>query len=40
LGSKTKCPYVENQMSGLGFSSNRGDKVTVVASGRPYTVNF
>lgn len=32
LGDKTKCPYVEEQMSGLGFSSTRKDKVTVVVS--------
>lgn len=44
LGDKTKCPPTEEQMSGVGFSSTRHDKVTVTASGpdftRAYTINF
>ncbi len=33
LGNKTQCPYSENQLSGLGFSSTRKDKVTVKVKG-------
>jgi hypothetical protein len=33
LGDKTKCAVVDDQMSGLGFSSTRRDKVTVAVSG-------
>lgn len=33
LGSKTQCPYAEDQLSGLGFSSTRGDKITVKVKG-------
>lgn len=41
LGSKTKCPPVDNQISGLGFSSARGDTVTVVVNGRrAYNISF
>lgn len=44
LGDKTKCPPAAEQMSGLGFSSTRQDKVTVVAAGpkvnKIYTVVF
>jgi hypothetical protein len=40
LGDKTKCPAINEQMSGVGFSSTRKDKATVVASGRPYTIVF
>lgn len=44
LGDKTKCPVAEEQMSGLGFSSTRHDKVTVIATGprlnKPYTIVF
>lgn len=29
LGNQTKCPVTDDQLSGLGFSSTRGDKVTV-----------
>jgi len=29
LGDKTKCPYTDNQLSGVGFSSTRGDSVVV-----------
>jgi len=44
LGDKTKCPVVAEQMSGVGFSAGRGDKVTVVAMGpnlnKAYTIVF
>lgn len=44
LGDKTKCPVVADQLSGVGFSSTRKDKVTVVAMGpglnKPYTIAF
>jgi hypothetical protein len=44
LGDKTKCPVVEDQMSGIGVSSTRKDKVTVMAVGpslnKPYTIAF
>lgn len=44
LGDKTKCPVEQEQMSGLGFSSTKKDKVTVVAMGpnlnRTYTIVF
>lgn len=44
LGDKTKCPVVAEQMSGVGFSSTRGDRVTVVAVGpnlqKSYTIVF
>lgn len=44
LGDKTKCPVVVDQMSGVGFSSTREDKVAVRATGpnlnKVYTVVF
>lgn len=44
LGDKTKCPVTDEQLSGLGFSSTRGDKVTVSVkterSTRLYNINF
>ena len=44
LGDKTKCPVADDQLSGVGFSSTRKDKVTVVAMGpklnKPYTIVF
>jgi len=41
LGSKTKCPPTADQLSGLGFSSTRGDSVVaVVNNGRAYRVQF
>ena len=44
LGDKTKCPPAEEQLSGVGFSSTRNDRVTVVATGpalnKAYTVVF
>jgi hypothetical protein len=33
LGDKTKCPVVAEQLSGVGFSSTRKDRVAVVATG-------
>ncbi len=44
LGDKTKCPPAAEQLSGVGFSSTKRDKVTVMAMGpslhRPYTIVF
>lgn len=44
LGDKTKCPVVPDQLSGVGFSSTRKDKVTVVPVGpslnKAYTIMF
>jgi len=44
LGDKMKCPYSDEQLSGVGFSSTRKDRVTVIAMGpnlnRPYTIVF
>lgn len=40
LGDKTKCLPVEEQLSGVGFSSTRKDKVNVIADGRPYVISF
>lgn len=41
LGSKTKCQPTDDQISGVGFSSARGDSVTVVVNGgRAYNVSF
>lgn len=44
LGSKTKCEVVDDQLSGLGFSSTRKDKVTFKVktekSSRVYEVQF
>jgi hypothetical protein len=44
LGNKTMCQPTDEQLSGLGFSSTKGDKVTVkVVSGsaqRAYTISF
>lgn len=44
LGDKTKCPVTEEQLSGLGFSSTRGDTVTVSVkserSTRLFNINF
>lgn len=44
LGSRTKCPPSDEQLSGVGFSSTRGDKVTVVVKGakinRAFNITF
>ena len=41
LGSKTKCVYADEQVSGVGFTAARGDSVTVVVDGhRTYTLMF
>lgn len=44
LGDRTKCPPVDAQMSGVGFSSTKADRVTVVAVGpslnKAYTIVF
>lgn len=44
LGDRTKCPVSDQQLSGVGFSSTRGDKVVVIATGptlnKTYTVVF
>lgn len=44
LGSKTKCPYSENQLSGLGFSVGRDDHAIVTVkkgnSTRAYDIKF
>jgi hypothetical protein len=44
LGDKTKCPVVDDQLSGVGFSASRNDTVSVVAMGpkfnRAYTIAF
>lgn len=44
LGDKTKCPVADEQLSGVGFSSTRKDRVSVVVTGpnlnRAYTVAF
>jgi hypothetical protein len=40
LGSKTLCPPSDDQISGVGFSSTRGDIVTIRADKRVYEVSF
>jgi len=40
LGAKTKCARNDDQLSGVGFSSTRGDKVIVLANGKPYEITF
>jgi hypothetical protein len=40
LGSKTKCPYSEEQLSGVGFSSTQRASMNVLVDGRPYKVEF
>lgn len=40
LGEKTKCPYSDDQLSGIGISSTRKDRVTVLADRKPYTIEF
>jgi hypothetical protein len=41
LGAKTKCPYSDSQLSGVGFTAARNDAVTVLVEGiRPYRITF
>lgn len=41
LGNKTKCPYADEQVSGVGFTAARGDTVTLVVDGkRAYHLTF
>lgn len=41
LGEKTKCPVVDDQLSGLGFSSTRDDIVTVLVNNqKQYNIKF
>jgi len=40
LGDKTKCQPIEDQLSGLGFSSTRGDTVTVKVQGTKINKTF
>lgn len=45
LGAKTMCPVVDNQLSGIGFSSTRNDLVAIRVTGtqgsvREYNVQF
>lgn len=44
VGNKTQCPSIPGQLSGLGFSSTRGDKVTVAVHSerntRHYNIHF
>ena len=40
LGAKTKCKPVDNQLSGVGFTSGRKESVTVLVDYRPYEVQF
>lgn len=40
VGNKTKCPVVDEQLSGLGFSSTNRDVVFAVSNGITYAVQF
>lgn len=44
LGGKTKCPVADDQLSGIGFSSTRGDSVVVQVTGQKlhklYSIQF
>lgn len=40
LGEKTKCPVVEDQLSGLGFSSTRAAGAKVIADNRAFNIKF
>ncbi len=41
LGGKTKCPPTDDQISGVGFTSARGDSVIAIVNGRrAYNIGF
>lgn len=40
LGDKTKCPVVDEQLSGLGFSSTKKDSVKIQVDGQIFNVTF
>lgn len=40
LGGKTMCPVADEQLSGVGFSSTRKDKVIAVSDGISYEISF
>lgn len=40
LGSKTKCPFSEEQLSGVGFSSTRKDTVIAIADKKAFEITF
>lgn len=40
VGEKTKCPVVDAQLSGVGFSSTRKDTVVAVSNGIAYAIRF
>lgn len=40
LGSKTKCPWTENQLSGIGFSTTQKASIQVLVDSRPYELQF
>ena len=40
ISSMMKCEYVDNQLSGLGFSSTIRNNVHLKVDGKPYNVNF
>lgn len=40
LGSKTKAPYADAQLSGLGFSSTQRNTLKVIADGRAFEIQF
>lgn len=40
LGTKTKCPFSEQQLSGVGFSSTRKDKVLAIADKKAFEIHF
>lgn len=40
LGTKTKCPVIPNQLSGLGFSSTKKQTVNIKLDNRPYILSF
>jgi hypothetical protein len=40
VGSRHKCPVVDEQLSGVGFSSTRQDTVIAVSNGVSYSISF